>query len=150
VIARTPLGRTLAVVLSAVLSQIYAPAARAAEGHLVPPAQVASRLADREAERLQQIQTVQSVLDGDLARSQAAAMGLSIGKLRSAVPHLSDAELADIYARAAHVKDIAAGHHHHHDDSLLIVGIILLILGIALIVAFADHHGYYDCGGGCY
>ena len=148
-IARTPLGRTLAVFLSAVLSQIYAPAVHAAAGHLVAPAQVASRLAGREAERLQQVQAVQAVLDGDVARSQAAAMGLSIGKLRAAVPHLSDAELADISARAAHVKDIAAGHGHHHDDSLLIVAVILLILGIALLIAFADH-GYYDCGGGCY
>ena len=147
-IARTTLGRTLAVFLSAVLSQIYAPVVHATEGHLVPPTQVATRLADREAERLQQVQAVQAVLDGDIARSQAGVMGLNIGKLRAAVPHLSDAELADISARAAHVKDVAAGHHHH-DDSLLIVAVILLILGIALLIAFADHGHYDDCGG-CY
>jgi hypothetical protein len=149
VIARTTLGRTLAVFLSAVLSQIYAPAVHAAEGHLVPASQVASRLADRAAERLQQEQAVQAVLDGDVARTQAAAMGLSLGKLRAAVPHLSDAELADISARAARVKDIAAGHHHHDDDGLIIVAVILLLVGLALLIALASDNHYDDCGG-CY
>jgi hypothetical protein len=148
VIARTTLGRTLAVFLSAVLSQIYAPAVHAAEGHLVPPARIATRIAEREAERLRQVQAVQTVLDSDVARSQAGAMGLNLGKLRAAVPHLSDAELADISARAAMVKDVAAGHHHHHDDGLIIVAVILVLVGIALLVAFADNGYYDDCG--CY
>jgi hypothetical protein len=149
VIARTTLGRTLAVFLSAVVSQISAPAVYAAEGHLVPASRVASRLADRAAERLQQMQAVRAVLDGDVARTQAAAMGLSLGKLRAAVPHLSDAELADISARAARVKDIAAGHRHHHDDGLVIIAVVLVLVGLALLIALEGNNYYDDCGG-CY
>jgi hypothetical protein len=147
VIARTTPGRIFAVLLSVALSQIVAPAARAGDQHLVGADQVGTRLADRAAERLQRVQAVQAALDGDEARRQAGAMGLSIGKLRAAVPHLSDAELADLSTRAKRVNDVAAGHRSN--DGLVIVGLILLIAGVAILVAVGDYGTYYeDCG--CY
>ena len=68
-------------------------------------------------------------------------MGLNASKLRAAVPHLSDAELQDLSARAQGTKDLAAGHHN---DSLAIVGLVLLLAGLAVLVAVADPDDYYD------
>jgi len=146
VIARTALGRSVAVFLSLALSQIAAPIAHA-DGHLVAPDDVATRLAARAAEREAQIRAVQSALDTAEARRQAGLLGASLPKLRAAVPHLSDQELADLSSRAAGLKDVAAGHHHH-DDEMIILAIVLIIAATAIIIA-ASHDGYYDdCG--CY
>src|SRR5262249_43180807 len=101
VIARTRLGRSIAVALSIALSQIAAPRAQAADAaapaaHLLKSDQVTARLAERAAERQAQVALVQDVLGGSEARKQAGAMGVDVEKLRSAVPHLSDGELKDL------------------------------------------------------
>jgi len=150
VIARTRLGRSIAVALSIALSQIAAPLAQAADAaapaaHLLKPDQVTARLAERAAERQAQVALVQDVLGGSEARKQAGAMGVDIEKLRSAVPHLSDSELKDLSQRATQVKDVAAGHHT--DDSLLILALVMLIAAIVILIVVAEDHGYYDC---CY
>jgi hypothetical protein len=144
--ARTIPGRTLAVLLSLGLSQVVAPVAHADDGHLLTPGLPSSRVADRAAERAAQVKAVQAVLDTTEARRQAGVLGASLPKLRAAVPHLSDAELADLSSRASHVKDVAAGHT---DDGLIIVAIVLLVAAAAVLVAVGDDYGYYDdCG--CY
>ncbi len=133
--------------LSLAVSQIAAPLARADGGHLVAADDVAARLASRAAERDAQVRAVQSALDTDEARRQAGVLGASLPKLRAAVPHLSDRELADLSSRAAGLQDVAAGHHHN-DEGLVILGIVLLVAAAAILIA-ASHDGYYDdCG--CY
>jgi len=116
-------------------------------GHLVAADDVATRLASRAAEREAQVRAVQVALDTDEARRQAGLLGASLPKLRAAVPHLSDRELADLSSRAAGLKDVAAGHRHN-DEGLVILGIVLLVAAAAILIA-ASHDGYYDdCG--CY
>jgi len=144
--ARTIPGRTLAVLLSLGLSQVVAPVARADDGHLLTPDLPSSRVADRAAERAAQVKAVQAVLDTTEARRQAGVLGASLPKLRAAVPHLSDAELADLSARASQVKDVAAGHHS--DEGLVILAIVLVVAAVAVLVAAGDSGYYDDCG--CY
>jgi hypothetical protein len=147
VIARTALGRIVAVCLSLAVSQIAAPMAYADGSHLVAADDVATRLASRAAERDAQVRAVQVALDTDEARRQAGLLGASLPKLRAAVPHLSDRELADLSSRAAGLKDVAAGHRHN-DEGLVILAIVLVVAAAAILIA-ASHDGYYDdCG--CY
>jgi hypothetical protein len=144
--ARTIPGRTLAVLLSLGLSQVVATVVHA-DGHLLTPDQASTRVADRAAERAAQVKAVQAVLDTTEARQQAGVLGASLPKLRAAVPHLSDTELADLSARAAKVKDVAAGHHGN-DEALIIMAIVLVVAAVAILIA-AGGDGYYDdCG--CY
>ena len=56
-------------------------------------------------------------------------MGADPDRLRAAVPHLTDRELADLSARAAQVKDVAAGHHGGGDGALILIGVLLLVAG---------------------
>jgi len=148
VIARTALGRTLAASLSIALSQIAVPIAHAESNHLVAVDDAAARLAARAAERDAQVRAVQAALDTDEARKQAGILGVGLPKLRAAVPHLSDAELAYLSTRAAGLKDVAAGHHSH-DEGLIILGIILIVAAAIVLIAAASNGGYYDdCG--CY
>jgi hypothetical protein len=143
--ARTAVGRTLAVLLSLGLSQAATPLVYA-DGHLVGSGQVSAAVADHAASRAAQVKAVQALLDTDEARQQAGLLGASLPKLRAAIPHLSDAELADLSARSQSVKDVAAGHHD--DDALIILAIVLVAAGVALLVAVGDGGYYDDCG--CY
>lgn len=148
-IARTALGRTLAVCLSLAVTQAAAPVAHADSSHLVATGDVAARLASRAAERADQVRAVQAALETDEARHQAGLLGASLPKLRAAVPHLSDRELGDLSARAVGLKDVAAGHRHHHDEGLVILGIVLVVAAAVVLIAAAGDESYYDdCG--CY
>jgi hypothetical protein len=156
VIARSIFGRALAVALSLALSQLAVPIVQAAARqaaptqaavHLVAGAELQARLADAAAARAAQVRVVQSVLDSPEARRQAGVLGVDAGRLRAAVPHLSEAELADLASRAAQVKDVAAGHQTH--DGLAIVGIVLLLAGLVVLAAVSGYDDSYDdCG--CY
>jgi len=153
VLVRTTLGRTLAVSLSLVLSQIAVPAAQAAEGaapsgHLVDPGTVAARLVARAQSRGEKVRLFQDSLARPEVQKQARSMGLSPDRLRAAVPHLSDRELADLSARAGRAKDVVAGHSS--DDGLVIVGLVLLLAGLAVLLAVSGDGAYYDDGCYCY
>jgi hypothetical protein len=154
VIARTTLGRGLAVWLSMALSQLAVPAAAPAApgiagGHLVDSSQVAQRLLERAKTRDEKVRLFQEALGAPEVQRQARSMGLDPGRLRAAVPHLTDRELADLSARAANAKDVAAGHGG--SDAVVIVGLVLLIAGLVVLAAAGSHgYDYYydDCG--CY
>jgi hypothetical protein len=148
VIARTTFCRALAVWLSAGLVYAAVPA-RAAEtpapsgsGHVVDQGEVARRLLDSAQTREQRIKLFQDALSTGEAQKKARAMGADPARLRAAVPHLTDRELADLSARATQVKDVAAGHGGS-DGALILVGVLLLVAGIAVLAAVADD-GYYD------
>lgn len=144
--ARTILGRSVAVFLSVALSQVAAPVAQAATSHLVDSDQVVSRLMSQAKTREAKVKLFQDALATPEARSQARVLGVSSEKLRRAVPHLSDKELADLSQRATSVKDVAAGHRSN--DGLVILGLVLLLAGLAVLVAVGDDGYYDDCG--CY
>ena len=151
--ARTTWGRALAVWLSVGLSQVAMPAVAPAApapglpaGHLVDQGEVARRLLERAQTRDERVKLFQEALGTTEARQKARAMGADPDRLRAAVPHLTDRELADLSARAAQVKDVAAGHGGS-DGALILLGVVLLVAGIAVLVAVGDDYyddGYYD------
>jgi hypothetical protein len=150
VFARTTWGRALAVWLSVGLSQVAVPAVAPAApapglsgGHLVDQGQVARRLLERAQTRDERVKLFQEALSTPEARQKARALGADPDRLRAAVPHLTDRELADLSARAAQVKDVAAGHGGGN-GALVMLGILLLVAGIAVLVAVG--HDYYDEG----
>jgi hypothetical protein len=150
VFARTTWGRALAVWLSVGLSQVAVPAVAPAapapglsDGHLVDQSQVARRLLERAKTREERVKLFQEALATPEARQKARAMGADPDRLRAAVPHLTDRELADLSARAAQVKDVAAGHGGS-DGALILVGVLLLVAGIAVLVAVGDDY-WDDC-----
>jgi len=153
VLARTTWGRALAVWLSVGLSQVAVPAAAPAApgpglpaGHLVDQSQVARRLLERAKTRDERVKLFQEALATPEARQKARSMGADPDRLRAAVPHLTDRELADLSARAAQVKDVAAGHGGG-DGALILLGVLLLVAGIAVLVAVGDdyyHDEYWD------
>lgn len=140
-IARTTLGRALAVSLSFVVSQLAVPVAEAANSHLVDSTQVVDRLLAGAKSREAKVELFQKALLTPEAGRQARIMGVSAEKLAAAVPHLSDKELQDLSLRAAHGKDVVAGHY---DDGIVILGLVLLLAGIAVLVAVSNDGGYYD------
>ena len=143
-IARTTLGRVLAVSLSFAVSQFAAPVAEAATPHLVGSKQVADRLLAGAKSREQKVELFQKALRTPEAERQARVMGVSAEKLAAAVPHLSDKELQDLSQRASRATDVVAGHGHGNNDGLIIVGIVLLLAGVAVLVAVGNDGGYYD------
>jgi len=148
VIARTTWGRALAVWLSIGVSQLAVPVAHAAApaptgNHLVDQSEVARRLIESAHTRDERVALFQAALGTEEARAQARSMGADPDRLRAAVPHLSDRELADLATRAAQVKqDVMAGHRHRGgpEAALIVVGVLLLVTGIAVLVAVAAGH----------
>ena len=141
-IARNVPGRTLALTLSLALSQAAVPVA-AATNHVADPSQVVNRLLDHAKSRAEKVRLFQAALATPQAEQKAKALGLNAEKLRASVPHLSDAELADLTARAARARDVAAGHSD--EDALVILGIVLLVAGLVVLLAVAGDGHYDDC-----
>jgi hypothetical protein len=150
VFARTSWGRALAVWLSAGLLQAALPAAvpaapapGLANGHLVDQGQVARRLLERARTRDERVKLFQQALATPEARQKARSLGADPDRLRAAVPHLTDRELADLAARAAQVKDVAAGHGGS-DAGLIMLGVLLVAAGVAVLIAVENDHHHYD------
>jgi hypothetical protein len=156
VFARTTWARALAVWLSVGLLQAavpaVAPAAPApglANGHLVDQGEVARRLLERAKTRDERVKLFQEALETQEARQKARSLGADPDRLRAAVPHLTDRELADLSARAAHVKDVAAGHGGS-DGALIMLGVLLVVAGVAVLIAVEDHHHYDEYWDDCW
>lgn len=139
------LRRFTATALALSLVGLGAPHAQAAP-HVVGQGQIAERLLEAAETREARVRLFGEALAAPDAQKQARAMGLDPARLRAAVPHLSDKELADLSARALRVKDVRAGHG---GDGLAILGIMLLIAGVAVLIAASDD-GYYDDYCYCY
>jgi hypothetical protein len=140
-IVHTRFGRCLALALSLVVSQLAVPVARAATPHLLDSKDVAARLLDAADSRQEKVELFQQALATPEARARATAMGLDPDALQRAVPHLSDAELADLTSRAQRVDDVAAAGHSHN-DGIVLIGIVLLLAGAA-VLALAAYDDYY-------
>jgi hypothetical protein len=146
VTVRTTFGRSLAVILSVAMAHAAAPTAQAAPaaGHLVGAEDVAKRLLESARTREERVALFQAALATPEAQSAARAKGFDAGRLRAAVPHLSDRELADLARRAEKARDVVAGHRGDSSDGLVIVGLILLVAGIVVLAAVAQDEGWYD------
>ena len=83
------------------------------------------------ASLVRQVALVDRVLSSSAAASAASALGTDIGRVRAALPALSDAELQDLARRATALDaDPVAGL----DDDIRTLLIIFLIVAIVIMV----------------
>ena len=103
-----------------------------AQDHLLSRDAARDRLAAATQDRRQALDTVDRALATPDAARAASSVGVDIAAVRAAVPALSDAELADISARAAALEsDPVAGLDHDIKlllEIFLIVAIVILVL----------------------
>jgi hypothetical protein len=144
-IARTVIGRTMAVALAIGLSHVGIPLAQATP-QIVSQSEMAARLLEHAQSREQRIRLFQEALGTPEAQAQARTMGLDPARLQTAIPHLSDSELAELAERAANVEDVTAGHYRHRGDNsgLVIIGVALLLTGLIILAAVVEDD-YDDC-----
>ena len=104
-----------------------------------------TRLLDAAKTREERVALFQRALDAPEVKDRARAMGLDAGRVRAAIPHLSDKDLADLADRASRAKDVKAGHSSHGSDSgVIILGVALLIAAIVVVAVLADETGCGD------
>jgi len=99
--------------------------------HVVAPEAAQARLSEAAAARAHDLAVVDSVLASKDAAEAAAALGQDMGRLRAAVPGLTDGELRDLAARAEALQtDPVAGL----DQDIRTLLIIFLIVAIVILV----------------
>jgi hypothetical protein len=126
--------RTLA--LAAVAATLLSCPAVEGADHIAAPDAVQARLEEAAAQRTADLAAVEAVLATPLAEETAARMGTDIGRVRAAVPSLSDAELADLSARAAALQSDPVAGMDRQMRLLLMIALILVI--IVLVLAIVD------------
>jgi hypothetical protein len=105
--------------------------------HVVNPSSVVDRLLASANSREERVALFERALSNPKVEKEASRMGLDAGKVRRAIPTLTDQELKDVAARARDSKDIVAGYYD--DDGYVAVGVICLIAVTAVIVYLVDH-----------
>jgi hypothetical protein len=122
--------RKTLTVLSIALASLAAGHALA-EDHLVSPEAARERLLDAAAGRDRSLATLDAALSTPQAAQAAARLGADTRELRAALPTLSDAEVADLAARAEALQaDPVAGL----DEDIRTLLIIFLIVAIVILV----------------
>ena len=123
--------RTSLAVAAALAAILAAPPAFA-QDHLLGRDTAQARLVAAAAERRQDLDAVDRLLATPEAARAASSVGVDIAAVRATVPSLSDAELADLSARAATLEaDPVAGLDHDIKlllEIFLIVAIVILVL----------------------
>jgi hypothetical protein len=102
-----------------------------AADHLVSAPAAQERLQETARARRDHQEVVDRVLASPLASSAAAAVGADLGRVRAAMATLSDAELADLAARASALQTdpVAA-----LDSDIKLLLMIFLIVAIVVLV----------------
>lgn len=123
--------RTALTVLS-LAAALAATAPALADDHLVSTQAAQERLMEAEAARQQDRTVIDQVLSAPQAEAAAAAVGADLGRVRAAVATLSDAEMAEVAARAAVLQTDPVAALDQDIKTLLtiflIVAIVILVL----------------------
>jgi hypothetical protein len=128
--------KSLAVLAAAAAFLLLPVGHAAAADHIVTNDAVQARLSEAATQRAQNVATVQEVLSHPVAAEAAASVGANLDRLRAGVPTLSDAELADLAARASILQtDPVAGLN---SNQRLLVTIALVLVVIILLLAIID------------
>jgi hypothetical protein len=124
------------IALAAAAAALLVVAPAFAQDHLLTREAAQARLAAASAERQSAVDTVERVLSSPEADRAASSVGVDIAAVRSAVPALSDAELADLSVRAAALEaDPVAGLDH---DIKLLLEIFLIVAIVILVIKAVD------------
>jgi uncharacterized protein YlxW (UPF0749 family) len=119
---------TLFVPSTAARAQQTAPSTNS-DTHLVTPAQLDQRLQDSTATRQKQVQDLTQFVSTPEAQKVMKDAKIDSVQVKTAIPSLSDAELADLSARADRAQhDFAAGVLGTTTLLLIILIIVVIIL----------------------
>ncbi len=104
------------------------------DAHLVSPAQLDSKVQTSTATRQKQIEGVTRFLSTPQAEKAMKDAKIDPVQVKTAIPTLSNAELADLSARADRAQhDFAAG-------GITTLALTLIILAIVLLILLAVYH----------
>ena len=136
------LARGLAA--AALLSLLALPAAHAQktaapaqtpgqDQHLVSPTQLQQQVQDASTARENNIDTLTRFLSSPAATQAMQAHHIDAKQVKDAIPTLSDAELADLSARAAHAQQAFAAGTLSNQTLLIIILVLVAVILIAVI-----------------
>lgn len=121
----------LAVVL-AIPPDLVAQAA--VEDHIVSPQALQQRLEASSATRQQRIDTLTGFLSTSAAERAMKDARINPEQVRTAIPTLSDQELANLARRAADAQQKFAAGSFSNDQLLIIILIIALVIVVVAVV----------------
>jgi PBP1b-binding outer membrane lipoprotein LpoB len=123
--------RSTAAVLLAALFLVSCPLM--GQDHVVSPADLQKQVVTATQARERNVGTLNTAMSAPAVEKAMAAAHIDSARVKSAIPTLSDSEVASLAARADKAnQDFAAGRMSDHDLLLVLIGVAVLIL---LIVA---------------
>jgi len=126
--------RFVQVIAATILVAIFAAPQLMAQSHVVSSADLQKEIASATQTRQQNIDTLTNALSGSKAEKALKAAQVDPTQVKTAVSSLSDAELAQLAARASHAQnDFAAGRISDRDLLIILVGVAVLILIIVAV-----------------
>lgn len=110
------------------------PADLRAQNHLVSPADLQQQVMSASQQRQHNIDTLRQFLSTPLAEKAMKDANINPRQVQSAIPALSDQDLAQISARADKAqRDFAAGDLSQRDILLIILAVVVLVLIIVAV-----------------
>jgi len=105
-----------------------------AQNHLVSPADLQKQVMTASQQRQHNLETLQQFLSSPLAEKAMKDANINPRQVQSAIPALSDQELAQLSARADKAqRDFAAGDLSQRDILLIILAVVVLVLIIVAV-----------------
>lgn len=105
-----------------------------AQNHLVSPADLQKQVMTTSQQRQHNLETLQQFLSTPLAEKAMKDANINPRQVQSAIPALSDQELAQLSARADKAqRDFAAGDLSQRDILLIILAVVVLVLIIVAV-----------------
>ncbi len=102
--------------------------------HIVSPQALQQRLETSAAARQRNIETLNSFISSPIAQQAMRDAHLNPVQIKTAIPTLSDQELASLASRTADAQTkFSAGSFSNHDLLLIAVAILVLILVIVAV-----------------
>lgn len=105
-----------------------------AQDHVVPPSDLQKDVSAVSATRQKNLAQVEDFLSSSAAQQAMKSAHINPEQVKSAIPQMSDDELAQLSARSEKAqKDFAAGRISDRDLLIILVGVAVLILVIVAV-----------------
>jgi hypothetical protein len=101
--------------------------------HLVSPAQLQQQVQSASANRRKNIDSLTQFLSTPMAVGKMKSEHIDPAQVKNAIPSLSDAELADLSARATKAQQQFVAGTLSNNDLLIIILILVVVILIAVI-----------------
>ena len=130
---------TRAAALAALLCLFLVPTMRAQQtartddAHIVSPTQMQQQVQTASAERQKNIEMLTHFLSSPIAVHAMKSHQIDAAKVTSAIPNLSDAELAEFSARATHAQQAFAAGTLDNNTLLIIILVLVAVILIAVL-----------------